>query len=367
MRPAWGNSPGLKIRAIGEKGDNLFVAEFGNGRDLDRVMTGSPWLFGKYGVLLQEYDESLSVNEIVFDRLEIWVRILNLPLGWMNRTKGSKAMSLIGNVLKMDVDGDGKASGAFLRARVAIDVDKPVRRGVLLRMKRDEEPKWFQAQYEKLPFICFSCGKLGHSELECPTPVERDEAGKLPYDAQLRAPEEKKKRLPSFTSAAAASFGTGSSSAPRQTRQSSRSGGKGSVSGAQHSSGFVDESEDPEIQSPLKNNMEKEDDMDEEYSGGTAASRKLNLDVQGGPHMLPRKRKSKGVTQANQTHDLNIPLATSNAIVPVGLVSSRVNQLGSGSESGGSSMTGTLKKQKRGFNPSERSAAAAPGSPRREK
>lgn len=114
MRPAWGNPPGLKIRAIGEKGDNLFVAEFGNGRDLDRVMTGSPWLFGKYGVLLQEYDENLSANEIVFDRMEIWVRILNLPLGWMNRTKGSKAVSLIGKVLKMDVDGDGKASGAFL-------------------------------------------------------------------------------------------------------------------------------------------------------------------------------------------------------------------------------------------------------------
>jgi hypothetical protein len=65
-------------------------------------------------------------------------------------------MCLIGHVMKMDVDGDGKASGVFLRARVAIELDKPLRRGVLLRMSKTEEPKWFVVQYERLPFYCFS-------------------------------------------------------------------------------------------------------------------------------------------------------------------------------------------------------------------
>jgi hypothetical protein len=50
-------------------------------------------------------------------------------------------MSLIGQVVKMDVDSDGKASGAFFHARVAIEIDKPLRRGVLLRMSKSEEPK----------------------------------------------------------------------------------------------------------------------------------------------------------------------------------------------------------------------------------
>jgi len=44
-------------------------------------------------------------------------------------------MNLIGNVVKMDMDANGKASGAFLHAQVAIEIDKPVRRGVL-RMSR---------------------------------------------------------------------------------------------------------------------------------------------------------------------------------------------------------------------------------------
>jgi hypothetical protein len=93
--------------------------------------------------------------------------MLNLLLGWMNQQRGSRAMSLIGQVVKMDVDGDGKASGTFLRAWATIEIAKPLRRGVLLRMSKTEEPKWFGVQYEKLLFFCYACGVLGHSELEC--------------------------------------------------------------------------------------------------------------------------------------------------------------------------------------------------------
>jgi hypothetical protein len=141
------------------------------------------------------------------------VHILNLPLRWMNQVWGSRAMNLIGRVVKMDVDADGKASGAFLRAQVAIEIDKPLRRGVLLWMSKSEEPRWFHVQYERLPYYCFACGTIGHSELECPTPVPQDEHGKLPCDAQLRAPRERRRRPQSFVGAAAESLGSGSSSA----------------------------------------------------------------------------------------------------------------------------------------------------------
>ena len=91
-------------------------------------------------------------------------------------------LSLIGRVVKLDVDVDGKASGAFLHAHVAIDINKPVRRGVLLRMSKMEDPRWFQAQYEKLPYYCFGCGVIGHLEVECSHSAARDAHGKLPYD-----------------------------------------------------------------------------------------------------------------------------------------------------------------------------------------
>jgi len=141
MKPAWGNPAGLKLLAVGEKNDNLFVAEFKGKVDMDRVLAGTPWMVGRHAVILQKYDERLSASEIVFDHMEIWVRILNLPLGWMNQQRGSRAMSLVGKVVKMYVDGDGKASGAFLRGRVAIEIDRPLRQGVLLRMSKTEDPR----------------------------------------------------------------------------------------------------------------------------------------------------------------------------------------------------------------------------------
>ncbi|CAO2152407.1 unnamed protein product [Urochloa humidicola] len=216
MTPAWGNLYGLKIRTIGEKGDNLFVTEFGSKADMERVLVGSPWIAGKHAVILKEYDEKVKPSEIRFDRMEIWVRILNLPLGWMNQHRGVRAMQLLGDVKKMDVDGDGKASGAYLRARVAIEVDKPIKRGVVLRMSREGEPGWFDTQYEKLPFFCFSCGLMGHGGLECELPAPRNEHGKLPYDREipLRAPDDWKKKLQGFVEAATESFGSSSGARP---------------------------------------------------------------------------------------------------------------------------------------------------------
>ncbi|XP_066311117.1 uncharacterized protein [Miscanthus floridulus] len=182
MKPTWGNPHGLKFRVIGAKENNMFMVEFGSKKEMERIMAGTPWMVDMHAVILQPYDERLSVSEIVFNWMEIWARILNVPLGWMIQQRGSRAMSLIGDVVKMDVDGDGKSSGAFLCARMAIDIEKPLRRGVLLRLSRSEEPRWFVVQYEWLPFYCFSCGVLGHSEIECSDPAPRNEIGKLPYD-----------------------------------------------------------------------------------------------------------------------------------------------------------------------------------------
>jgi hypothetical protein len=123
-------------------------------------------------------------------------------------------------------------------------------------MSKVEEPRWFHAQYEKLPYYYFGCGVIRHSKVECLHPVPRDNEGKLPYDVQLRAPEVTKKRWPSFAGAAVESFGSGSSSMSKPLRgQHTRSGdGRPSMGddGLHHSSEFVGETEEPEVQSPLK-------------------------------------------------------------------------------------------------------------------
>jgi hypothetical protein len=56
-------------------------------------------------------------------------------------------------------------------------------------------------------FYCFGCGIIGHSKVECLDLVPHDERGKLQYDVQLRALEERKRHVQSFTGAVAKTIG----------------------------------------------------------------------------------------------------------------------------------------------------------------
>jgi hypothetical protein len=79
---------------------------------------------------------------------------------------------------------------------------------VLLKPDKNSKPEWFEIQFEKLSFYCFSCGIMGHTVLDCPSPSLRNPLGKLPYDIRLRATEERRKKIQSFGQAAEESYGS---------------------------------------------------------------------------------------------------------------------------------------------------------------
>lgn len=74
--PGLGNPRGLVIRPLGA---NMFVAEFESQRDRDRVWEGSPWHVSKHAVILEQFEECMRPSELKFDKLEMWVRGINLP------------------------------------------------------------------------------------------------------------------------------------------------------------------------------------------------------------------------------------------------------------------------------------------------
>lgn len=355
MQPAWGNPCRLNVRSIGEKVDNLFIAEFGDKFAMERALEGSPWLIGKHAVILRDYDDRLVPSEITFDKIDLWVRMLNLPLGWMNAPRGRRAMGLMGEVKKMDVDGDGKASGPFLRARVAVDLAKPLRRGVLLKTDRSKPPDWFDIQYEKLPFFCHSCGIMGHGDLECVTPAQRNALGKLPYDIALRAPENKKKKLQGLAQAAAETFGSSSSSTARQQRRSASTEEKNTAtaSGAHETKGG-----EREILSPLKRKVPEKEARKEKPLNQVRQNLFSSKEGENPRKTYVKKRKVKGHPNDPVTsHDRGPTL------VPNGTVQARLSELAGNINRGGKDSEELPKKQ--GDSSNARSAAAADDSPRR--
>lgn len=112
----------------------------------------------------------------------------------MNDSWGRELAKKVGEVVQLDVGVTGRGWGPYLRAKVLIDLSKPLLRCVTIFSERRQTLLQFEVRYEKLPTYCYSCGLIGHSSVVCPTPAERDDKGLLPYGRDLRAIDENKQR-----------------------------------------------------------------------------------------------------------------------------------------------------------------------------
>lgn len=177
--------------------------------------------------------------------------------------------------------------------------------------------------------------------------------------------------MQSFADAAAESYGSGSSSGSRHSREKARRSEEkrpaaGGNQNSQPAMGENDEATegDEEVTSPPEKQATGVKDKISSSAGG--ACRDL-FNAKKDDRVVVRKRNSKGTgSRLSMTPDLNLPVVDPTAIVPMGLVNVRVHQL-VGSGDTGDSMTEELLKRQRRMDNSQlaRSAAAANGSPRR--
>nr|POF01474.1 hypothetical protein CFP56_59815 [Quercus suber] len=102
----------------------LFLVEFGDGKDKKKVLNMSPWSFEKQLVILQEFEGEQTPKEMELKWSPFWIQIFNLPL--MSRTKetGWAIGTSLGAVMEVDVPDSGVHWGKRLRVRVRIDASK---------------------------------------------------------------------------------------------------------------------------------------------------------------------------------------------------------------------------------------------------
>jgi hypothetical protein len=163
MLRLWGVTRGITIKQIGE---NLFVFQFPNEHERSRVMNGSPWLFENHLLALTEFDGSCLATQIQFNRCCFWVQLHGVPLYFMTKTTGERVGGTLGTVMEVDVPENGVGWGPFLRARISMDISKPIPRGRLITFLSLGQ-MWVSFKYERLPWLCFHCGVIGHLERDC--------------------------------------------------------------------------------------------------------------------------------------------------------------------------------------------------------
>lgn len=114
----------------------------------------------------EEQPDHVTINLSTF-----LVRIKNLPFNYRSDEIIRALVGSIGEIL--DIEEDVLGIGRYRRVRVLMDVTKPIRR---FRRLKDRHGKEFQVDfaYERLPFFCFACGIMGHSERDWQVVSEED-------------------------------------------------------------------------------------------------------------------------------------------------------------------------------------------------
>ncbi|KAI5008249.1 hypothetical protein ZWY2020_009297 [Hordeum vulgare] len=117
--------------------------------DWKHARNNGPWQFDFNILILKDYDGKTRPSEMIFDTVEVWARVEDLPLDRRTKEFGEVLGNWLGEVVKVDVENDGFAKGKYLRVRAKISVYEPlVRYFNLKESKEDEEGTWFNLKVD---------------------------------------------------------------------------------------------------------------------------------------------------------------------------------------------------------------------------
>lgn len=191
MAALWRPVKGLGVKDLDH---NWYLFQFWHEMDISRVLDGSPWTFNRIPLLLCRLKEGDDPQEIVVNSLEVWVQVFDLKAGFKSDVVLKACGDFIGKFLYSCPKNYSGIWKDYLRIRVQISVDQPLRRR--LKIGRGHQD-WFWAnfKYERIPTFCFVCGILGHSEKFFPKVFEENyvDEGK-PYGMFMRALDRRQQR-----------------------------------------------------------------------------------------------------------------------------------------------------------------------------
>lgn len=114
---------------------NKFSIAFSNIEDRDRIVNASPWAVKGHIIVFQQWSPSATLSELVFTKSPFWVQIHNLPLNRVNLENAKVIGNLLGSFISYDDVANKQKFKVYMRIRVAIDVTKPIKTGIFLKME----------------------------------------------------------------------------------------------------------------------------------------------------------------------------------------------------------------------------------------
>ena len=163
LRVAW--KMGSDLRII-EVGNNILQFKFNSMFQLEWVERSGPWNFENDLLLLCRWKKGMTLTNILFSHSPFWVQVWGPPFELMSEEVGKNIGGKLGEVLEVDKCSLQIDQAKFIRIKVDLPIDKPLRKGGYINME-DGGRCWITFKYEQLPTFCFICGRLGHDNKHC--------------------------------------------------------------------------------------------------------------------------------------------------------------------------------------------------------
>ena len=140
--------------------------------DFDHVLKGGPWLYQDFPLLVAEYDGKSLISDVPVNGMNIWVKIMELPIGMMSEEWARKMGNQLGTYKEIPKGGRRNMWADFYHIRVELDITKPIRRWVKFQDLKTKEMLRYDVKYERMPTFCYFCGSVGHADKNCMLPEE---------------------------------------------------------------------------------------------------------------------------------------------------------------------------------------------------
>ncbi|KAM0930690.1 hypothetical protein ACQ4PT_000790 [Festuca glaucescens] len=150
--------------------DGTFLVQFYEAEDLTKAHEGAPWSCGDGDeglFLMQHVKPGMNmVDQIAgFTKAELWVRFHDVPVDHFSATSVYALAAAIGEPVNCDLRHTSSAD--FLRARIRVDITRPLQRSVVVKLENGDQES-VSVEYEGVPSLCSSCRILGHPADRCP-------------------------------------------------------------------------------------------------------------------------------------------------------------------------------------------------------
>ncbi|XP_074346890.1 uncharacterized protein LOC141685700 [Apium graveolens] len=130
MASLWIPREGVEIHDLG---NHRYSFVFFHSLDIQKVIDGGPWSFESNPLVYHRLRAMEDANLVPLNKMEIWVQVHDLPSGMVSEKILDSIGSQVGDVIKLDPTDTNGMWKQYMRIRVALNIEKPLKRRIKLK------------------------------------------------------------------------------------------------------------------------------------------------------------------------------------------------------------------------------------------